>query len=72
MSHLYWHRGQDRQHKLNLEINKKTTRLAIIALVIATLSFLFSIFTFYDNRVNKFDAIDATDKQQTNIKAMSK
>ena len=60
---------QDRQHKLDLKINKKTSKLAIIAIIISTLSFLFSIFIFYDNKVNKLSTIDAVDKQQTTIKA---
>ena len=60
---------QDRQHELNLKIQKKTSKLAIIAIIISTLSFLFSIFIFYDNKVNKLSTIDALDKQQTTIKA---
>lgn len=61
---------QDRQHKLNLDLQKKTSKLAIIAIIISILSFFFSIFTFYDNKVSKLSTTDPAHIQQTITKAI--
>ena len=56
---------QDRQYKLDLKLQKKTSKLAIIAIIISTLSFLFSIFTFYGNKVSTLSIVAPIEKQQT-------
>jgi len=60
---------QDRQHKLNLERDKKALRLSIIAILIALLSLLFSALTYFDSapeNTNTIQSIQAPSTEPAN------